>query len=270
VSLIDYAYPAAARRLLNSGNSMSDEILTAHNLNALPRVRHAFFTRVWGNNCFSEVQTGHDFVQVRERMAGHLGISAERFLCCRQVHSPTVITVGDVWKSQNAPAADAMVTDKPGIALGILTADCAPILLASSDIPAIGAAHAGWRGAVGGVLEQVLDAMEKIGAQRKFIHAALGPCIGQKSYEVGPEFPAPFLAQNPGHEQFFKPSIKKGSYLFDLQGYILEKLQRLGVGSIDYISANTYADPDRFFSHRYSTLRGEKREGSLVSAISLA
>jgi polyphenol oxidase len=190
-------------------------------------------------------------------------------LLCRQIHSPIAITVGDVWEFKNAPEADAMVTDRPGIALGVLTADCVPVLLAARNVAVIGAVHAGWRGALGGVIDNTLEAMEKRGAQRKSIQAALGPCIWQNSYEVGPEFPAPFLAENPANERFFQNTRKGNHCQFDLSGYIASKLRALGITSIAASAADTCADPNLFFSHRYSTLRGEKREGSLVSAIVL-
>jgi YfiH family protein len=202
-------------------------------------------------------------------MAAYLGILPTHFLCCRQVHSPNVVTVEDLWIPDAAPSADAMVTNKPGIALGILTADCVPVLFAATNVRVIGAAHAGWRGAVEGVLENTLKAMEKLGAQRKFIEAALGPAIAQVSYEVGPDFPKPFLAENPAHERFFIHSVRSGHYQFDLPGYVVEKLHHLGVGSVKPSPADTCAEPQRFFSHRYSTLRGEKRKGSLISAIAM-
>jgi polyphenol oxidase len=249
---------------------VTEKNLYARNLKTLSGVRHAFFTRSWGNEYFSETQTGEGIMPARGRIAAHLGVAPEQFLCCRQIHSPIVVTVGHVWKSQNAPEADAMVTNKSGIALGILTADCAPVLFADSKISVIGAAHAGWRGALGGVIERTLEAMEKLGAQRKHIHAALGPCIGQKSYEVGSEFPAPFIAETPSNERFFKPSTRSGYYQFDLQGYIEIKMRDLDIDSVESSSLDTCEDPNLFFSHRYSTLRGEKRKGSLVSAISLA
>jgi YfiH family protein len=248
---------------------MSDEVLFAGNLTALSGAKHAFFTRSWENQSFSEAKTMQEAISARASVAAYFKVLPQNLLCCRQIHSPDVVTVGDIWEFQNAPEADAMVTNKSGIALGILTADCAPVLLAASNLPVIGAAHAGWRGALGGVLENTLKAMEKLGAQRRCIHAALGPCIGQKSYEVGPEFPMPFLAENKSNERFFMQNIKNGKYLFDLQGYIINKLNNLGIGLIESVPFDTCADPDRFFSYRYSTLRGEKCAGRLISAIVL-
>ncbi len=245
---------------------MPDEVLSADILDAREGVRHAFFTKAWGGAGFADHGMLQDALLVRARMAGHLRVAPERFLFCRQIHSPNVVTVGDVWTAHDSPKADAMVTDQAGIALGILTADCVPVLLASSKRPVIGAAHAGWRGALCGVLEHTVEAMEKLGASRQSLYAALGPCIGQKSYEVGPEFPAPFLAENLLHDKFFKPAFKSDHYLFDLSGYVAEKLRGLGVTSVAMPPADTCAEPDRFFSYRYSTLRTEER---LVSAIAL-
>jgi len=190
-------------------------------------------------------------------------------LSAYQIHSSTVVTVTHNWLADDRPQADALVTNKKGFALGILTADCGPILFADVGAGVIGAAHAGWRGALSGILDNTLDAMETLGASRKSIHAALGPCIWQKSYEVGPEFPAPFLAEDPAHQRFFRAAFKSDHYMFDLPGYIMARLHALGVGSLAASPADTCAEPERFFSHRYSTLRNEKRKGNLMSAISL-
>ena len=249
---------------------MPHETLSADNLNALPNLRHAFFTRAWGNAGFSGQESARDVFPVRAAMAAQLRVEPEKLLCCHQIHSPDAVTVTDIWDAQNNPHADALVTNKPGLALGILTADCVPVLFADSRAGVIGAAHAGWRGAVGGILENTLAAMEKLGATRKSIHTALGPCIWQNSYEVGPEFPAPFLAENPENDKFFRPAFKSDRYQFDLPGYVVAKLRDLGVGSVAASPADTCADPDRFYSHRYSTLRAEKRAGNLMSAIALA
>jgi YfiH family protein len=247
---------------------MTGEILFAQNLGALSGVVHGFFTGSWEKQRFSEVNPSQEAIEARKRIAAWFGVSVERLLFCRQIHSPNVVNVrDDVWTSQNALEADAMVTDKPGIVLGILTADCVPVLLASPNLPVIGAVHAGWRGALGGVLENTVAAMEELGAERKSIRAAAGPCIWQESYEVGSEFPAPFLAEDPENKMFFTPSVNNGHYQFDLPGYVSTKLRNLGVKSVEPSPADTCADPARFFSHRYSTLRGEKRKGSLVSAI---
>jgi YfiH family protein len=248
---------------------MTDEVLFAENMKSLAGVRHGFFTRAWGNSWFSDGEGRREALRARAKMSLFLGVPPERFVGCHQVHSPTVVTVTNPWPCEKAPQADAIVTGEAAIALGILTADCVPVLLADSEARVIGAAHAGWRGAISGVLENTLEAMETLGAKRKRVQAALGPCIWQRSYEVGPEFPAPFIAEDLENEKYFIPSQKGGHYQFDLPKYVVNKLKALGVSSIESSPADTFSDPELFFSHRYSTLRGEKRAGSLVSAIVL-
>jgi YfiH family protein len=253
---------------------MQSPPINAENLAALAGVRHAFFTREWGNagfsgESFSEETGAQGAIAVRRRMAHYLNVDPLSFMTCHQIHSPDVVTVAQIWKGQENPQADALVTNKPGVALGVLTADCVPVLFADINARVIGAAHAGWRGAISGVIENTVEAMEKLGAARTHIHAALGPSIWQNSYEVGPEFPAPFLAENPGNEKFFRPAFKSDRMMFDLPGYVAAKLRALGLGSVEPSPADTCADPGRFYSHRYSTLRNEKREGNLMSAIAL-
>ncbi len=170
------------------------EILTAENLKSLPRIHHGFFTRAYGNGGFYMQENPQDVFAARTRMAETLGVAPENLLSAYQIHSPDVVTVTENWSPENRPRADALVTDRPGFALGVLTADCAPVLLADARRGVIGATHAGWRGALTGVLDNTVAAMESLGAVRGRIEAAIGPCIAQHSYEVGPEFPAPFLA----------------------------------------------------------------------------
>ncbi len=158
----------------------------------------------------------------------------------------------------------------PGIALGILTADCAPILLADSEARIIGVAHAGWRGALQGVIEAVVAAMEDLGASAPRICAAIGPCIGRSSYEVGPEFPAPFLAQDPGNAVFFARGTRAGHFLFDLPGYTEKRLKALGLKRVELSGADTAAEAARFFSYRRACLKGEPGFGLGLSAIALA
>ena len=243
------------------------EFLTASTLSALSGVRHGFFTKNCGNVGFSWAENTAEALESRRRIAVHLGVDSLNLLICRQIHSPDVVCVTKNWRRSDRPEADALVTNKTGIALGILTADCVPVLFADAENGVIGAAHAGWKGAVSGVLENTLAAMEKLGARRVLIKAALGPCIWQDSYEVGAEFPAPFLAEDAMHRRFFTPASKNGHYQFDLPGYVGHKLQHLGLESIAPSPADTCAAPDRFFSHRYSTLRDEKRGGNLLSVI---
>jgi len=244
------------------------ETLYARNLKELSGIRHAFFTRAWGDVCFAGGGMPPHALETRSRMAAHLDLEPQRLLFCRQVHSPDVVTVVEPWTPENAPMADAMVTEKPFLALGVLTADCVPVLLSAEDGAVIGAAHAGWRGALSGILENTLAAMEKLGAKRGDIRAALGPSIAQESYEVGPEFPAPFIAENPAHEKFFMPSKRAGHYQFDLKGYVAAKWRGLGAGPVEIVLADTCADPKRFYSHRFAVLGGKKKnEGRLVSLV---
>jgi YfiH family protein len=245
------------------------EILLADNLATLPKVQHCFFTRVYGNPGLSRHEERDAALAVRRRMANDLSVAPDHLLTCYQIHSSDVALVTHPWSPDQRPKADALVTDQKGIALGVLTADCVPVLFADAQAQVIGAAHAGWRGALGGILEATLAAMEGLGARRTVIQAALGPCIWQNSYEVGPEFLAPFLAENPTSERFFCAALKTDRYRFDLPGYVTARLASLGVRDIERSPADTCADPERFFSHRYSTLHGEERNGNLMSAIAL-
>src|SRR5207253_6509282 len=168
-------------------------------------------------------------------------------LTLHQIHSTEVLTVADRrWTSPGAPKADALVTDRPGVMLGVLAADCAPVLLADAQARVIGAAHAGWKGALSGVVEATVAAMEKLGARRERLCAAIGPCIGRDSYEVGPEFPAPFVTRDAADDAFFRPAPRAGHFLFDLAGYLLRRLARAGVpGSAT--GHDTLAGADDFF-----------------------
>lgn len=168
------------------------------------------------------------------------------------------------------PQADASVCSRPGQACAILTADCLPVLLASASGQVVGAAHAGWRGAVGGVLDATVDAMVRLGARLSSIRAAVGPCIGKDSYEVGPEFPAPFIAENPANRDFFRPAPRAGHFLFDLTGYVGRRLERLGLGAVERLERDTCAEADSFFSYRRSCLKREADFGRGLSAITLA
>jgi YfiH family protein len=243
------------------------DILLADNLKNIPAIRHGFYTSAWGNCGLSSAYDSVEAAENRRRVAESFSVAPENLLSCYQIHSPDVVTVTKPWTVADRRKADAMVTAERGIALGILTADCVPLLFADTKTGVIGAAHAGWRGAIGGVIENTLDAMEKLGAKRSSIVAALGPCIAQKSYEVGPEFPAPFLAENPANEKFFRPAFRSNHYMFNLPGYVEAKLRGLGVASVEPSPADTCADETRFFSYRRSTLQGTDRAGSLISVI---
>lgn len=242
------------------------EILNADNLAG---IRHGFFTRGWGN-CGNSIKfNANELAANRARVAVYFDLAPDNLISCYQYHSAEVVTVTQAWHPQFRPRADAMVTDRRGIALGILTADCGPLLLADSAAGVIGAAHAGWRGALSGIIEATIAAMEDLGARRGAIEAALGPCIGWSSYEVGAEFPAPFLAENPEHEALFRLSRSPDHYMFNLPGYIEAKVRAAGVRSFTPSPADTSADEARFFSYRRDTLRQKSPTESLISVIAL-
>ncbi len=177
--------------------------------------------------------------------------------------------VDEPWAPGEAPRADALVTRVPGLALGVLTADCAPVLLADSKARVVGAAHAGWRGALAGVIESVVEAMEALGAKRERIAAGVGPAIAQRSYEVGPEFPALFLKQAEDSGDLFCPARREGRFLFDLKGHVARRLARMGLVGVQCLPCDTYRESDRFFSYRQSRQRGESDYGRGLSAIYL-
>jgi hypothetical protein len=244
-----------------------------------PGIRHAFFTRQGGvsRGLFESLNCGFGSRDAVETVARNraiamerLGFSPDRLVTCHQVHSNTVVTVERPWPHYAAPRADGLVAGVSGIALGILTADCAPILFADAAAYVIGAAHGGWRGALGGIIEATLDRMEALGAKRARIHAGIGPCIAKRSYEVGPEFPAPFLADNPANAGYFAPAIRTGHFLFDLPGYIEGRLARAGVALIYRAARDTVAEARFFFSYRRACLRGEPVYGRALSAIALS
>ena len=185
-----------------------------------------------------------------------------------QIHSSDAVTVMRPWPHTERPRADAMATDRPGVLLGVVTADCAPVLLADTTAGVIGAAHAGWKGALTGVVEATIVAMEKLGARREQVRAAVGPCIGRESYEVGPEFPAPFLAQDEANGAFFRPARRAGHFMFDLAGYLTQRIGRAGV-AVEATGHDTLAAPEDFFSYRRNTLQGVRDYGRGLSAIAL-
>lgn len=241
-------------------------------------IRHGFFTRAGGVsegifaslNCgFGSGDAAANVAENRRRAAAFLALEPARLATCHQVHGADVVVVEAPWALEDRPRADAMVTDRPGIALGILTADCVPVLFADPAAEIIGAAHAGWRGALGGVLDATVAAMRALGAATSDIHAGIGPCIAQRSYEVGPEFSAPFLAEDPAQARFFVPAARPGHFRFDLPGYVAERLRRLGIVHIAATGGDTAAEPDRFFSYRRSCLDRAPDYGRALSAIAL-
>jgi YfiH family protein len=185
-----------------------------------------------------------------------------------QVHSPDVVVVDSPWPQDQRPRADAMVTGRPGLLLGILTADCAPVLFADAEAGVIGAAHAGWRGALGGVTDSTIAAMERAGARRERIHAVVGPCVGRASYEVDAAFRVRFLEADEGNARFFVGG-SAGKPHFDLEAYVTHRLLSAGIGEVEALHLNTYADPERFYSYRRATHRGEADYGRQLSAIGL-
>lgn len=257
-------------------------MLTLGPLNRLDGIRHGFFSREGGvsQGLYASLNCGlgsgdpiDNVLTNRARAAAELDIQPDSLLTCYQIHSPEVIEVDGPWPRDDRPKADAMVTRTPGVALGILTADCAPILLADPAARVIGAAHAGWRGALTGVIAATVAAMAKLGAAPKRIVAGIGPCIAQRSYEVGPEFPAPFLADDPCHQRLFAPCAAAAArgetkYLFDLRGFVAAQLGKAGVHQVYDLPHDTCRE-DRFFSYRRACQRGEKDYGRGLSAIVL-
>lgn len=253
-------------------------MLTAKPLDVLSHVRHGFFTREGGvsKGIYASLNCGYgsddNTENVREnraRVAEKLSVEREKLLTVYQIHSPTVVEVTEPWTPDTAPQADAMVTAAPGIALGILTADCAPVLFADKKARVIGAAHAGWKGAVTGVLEATVEAMVSLGAERGNIAAAIGPCISKESYEVGPEFHERFLSEADENARWFEPSEKAGHFMFDLPGYVEARLEASDIGTVATLGKCTYQDEKRFFSFRRTTHRKEKDYGRQISALML-
>lgn len=253
-------------------------MLTIAALNEVPSVRHAFFSRNGGvsEGLFTSLNCGYgsgdDQDNVREnrrRAMARIDLEGERLVTAYQVHSPDVVEVTAPWARDEAPKADAMVTRQPGVALGILTADCVPVLLADPEAAVVGAAHAGWKGAIGGVLEATVAAMAALGAEPARILAGIGPAISQRSYEVGPEFAAPFLEQDPRNADFFCPGKRAGHSHFDLKGYVARRLGGAGLAAIQTLPCDTCAEDTRFFSYRRSCHRQEPDYGRGLSAIYL-
>jgi polyphenol oxidase len=241
-------------------------------------LRHAFFTRQGGvsTGIYASLNGGVGsrdapaaVAENRARMAGVVGVKPERFLVPFQIHSAEAVVVSTPWPADARPRVDGIVTATPGLALGVTGADCGMILFADTRAGVIGAAHAGWGGALNGVLEATLVAMEKTGARRADTLTALGPMIGPQSYEVGPEYRARFLAASAEHTRFFTRSVKPEHFMFDLPGFIEMRLERAGVAGFENLGLDTYADDTRFFSYRRSVHRKEADYGRLVAALAL-
>jgi YfiH family protein len=254
-------------------------MLQATALAGLTGIRHGFFTRSGGvsqgvyatlNGGIGSKDAPEHVGENRARMAKALGVKPDRFVSAYQIHSPDVVTVEQPWPHDQRPKADAMVTKTPGLALGISTADCGPVLFADAQARVIGAAHSGWRGAFTGVLEATVTAMEKLGADRNRMVVALGPMIRQPNYEVGPEFVTRFREADDDNMKFFGPSERKEHAMFDLAGYVTMRLERAGIATIEDLKLCTYAEPERFFSYRRMTKLGETDYGRHINAIALA
>ena len=252
---------------------MTVEVIRAK---VLEGVAHGFLGRrggVSGGVCAGlNVGLGSDddqeAVRANRRLAADAVAPGAKLVTVHQVHSGTAIPVTGPYPDDARPHADALVTDRPGLLLGILTADCTPVLFADREAGVIGAAHAGWKGAIGGVIGSIVAEMEKLGADRTRIVAAVGPTIARKSYEVDENFFRRFTAEDEAHERFFSAG-KPGRYQFDLEGFVVARLAAAGLSRIEALGLDTYSDPDRFYSYRRSTHRGEADYGRQISLIAL-
>jgi hypothetical protein len=254
-------------------------MITVSTLNEVLRIRHGFFTREGGvsEGIYASLNCGmgsrDDPTKVlanRSLALAQLEQSVGSLATVFQQHTNKVAVIDEAWTTDTPPPiADALVTTRIGVVLGILTADCAPVLLADRKAGVIGAAHAGWRGALSGVLDNTVAAMIALGAKPSRLVAAVGPCIAHRSYEVGPEFPAPFLAQNPDNHFFFTPAPREGHFFFDLAGFVARRLAELSVTEVARTPCDTFREEDRFFSFRRATKRGEPDYGRALSAIVL-
>ena len=251
--------------------------LTSSLLAAAPGLRHGFFSREGGvsggiyaglNGGLGSKDDPDRVAENRRRMAAALGVEPSRFLSAHQVHSPDVAVAEAPWDTASRPRVDAIVTRVEGLAIGVTAADCGPVLLADPAARVIGAAHAGWKGALTGVLESTVEAMEKLGAARADMVAAIGPLIRQPSYEVGNEFVERFMDADAENSLYFLPGAREGHAMFDLAGFIRRRLENAGVLMIDDTGIDTYSD-ERFFSYRRSVHRKEADYGRHVHAIVL-
>lgn len=248
-----------------------------HPLLSRAGLRHGFFTRRGGvsTGLYEGLNTGlgssDDPAAVAEnrcRIAEHLGGVPDDFAACFQIHSAVARVAEAGWKGER-PEGDATVTAVPGVLCAVLTADCAPILLADAEAGVVGAAHAGWKGALDGIVHSTVSAMQALGAEPRRMVAVVGPCIAQASYEVGADFEARFEHHDPGSERFFVPGEAADKRLFDLPGFVLWRLEQAGVGEAVWTDHDTRADAARFFSNRRAYLNGEPDFGRLMSAIGL-
>jgi hypothetical protein len=251
------------------------EVLTSDLLSGAAGVRHAFFTRKGGvsKGIYASLNVGIGskdrpgaVAENRARAAASFKVEARALISCYQIHSATVIAADRPWAER--PEGDAMVTRAAGLMCGVLTADCAPVLIADPEAGVVGAAHAGWKGALAGVVGNTVEAMAARGARPERMLAAVGPCIGPASYEVGGEFVERFRAEDAAYERFFAAG-EGGKARFDLPGFVVERLRQAGVGQAEWIGRDTFAEPDVFFSNRRAFKQQEPDYGRLLSAIML-
>ena len=253
---------------------MSLDIVRAAALDGVP---HGFFGRegglstgdVAGLNCGTGSGDDPAIVETNRRLAADAILPGAPLASVYQIHSPTAVIVSEAVPHADRPRADALATDRPGLLLGIVTADCAPILLADVDAGVVGAAHAGWRGAMAGVTDQAIAAMISLGASIDRIAAAVGPCLARASFEVGHDFPEPLLADDPDNERFFSAG-PNGKPHFDLEAYLVARLAAAGIRRIEAVGLDTYALEDRYYSYRRATHRNEPTYGRQLSLIGLA
>lgn len=240
--------------------------------------RHGFFTRAGGvsTGIYEGLNTGigsnddpSAVAENRRRVAAHLGGVPDDLAACFQIHSALARTADTSWKGER-PEGDAVVTARPGVICAVLTADCAPVLLADPEAGVVGAAHAGWKGALGGVVHSTVTAMKALGAEPRRMVAVVGPCIAQASYEVGADFRDRLAHQEPGSDRFFAPGPTPDKRLFDLPAFVLWRLEQAGVANAAWTGHDTRTDAARFYSNRRAYLEGEGDFGRLMSAISLA
>lgn len=254
------------------------EIVQAPALFGLAGVHHAFFTRRGGvsTGLYESLNAGPGsrddpaaVAENRRRAAEHMDLPPEALCTAYQIHSARVVTAASPFGNAR-PEGDGVVTAQHGVLCGVLSADCAPVLLADATARVVGAAHAGWRGALDGVVESAVAAMEALGARRGRMVAAVGPCIGPASYQVGPEFFDRFVAADPDHDRFFTEADGSGRRRFDLPAFVLGRLKAAGVEGAAWVGRDTYAEPELFFSNRRAAHRGEPDYGRLLSAIMLS
>jgi polyphenol oxidase len=260
-----------------NGTSPPPPFIESTALTGLEGIRHGFFSREGGVskgvyrslNCgFGSSDSADAVAENRRRATVALDSAAEDLTTVYQIHGTNVVTVDKNWHYDDAPKADGMATNRGGIVLGILTADCAPVLFADARAGVIAACHAGWRGALDGIVEATVAAMEQLGASRAAIRAAIGPTIAQASYQVGPEFRDRFIGQSTANDRFFGPD-DEDRHRFDLPGYVVNRLENSGIGEVGSVGHDTCANSDRLFSYRRSTLNGEPDYGRALSAIAL-